>query len=69
MDMSKVSSEELFEVALGTGAHGIFEPLVVPGEALHQVFAQALVGPAPKLGAAVAANAEADGEGRSAGSV
>ena len=40
----------------------ILQPLVVHGEALHQVLGQARRGPLAELGAAVAADAVADGE-------
>jgi hypothetical protein len=41
-----------------------YEPLLVHGEALHQVLREARCRPLPELRAAVAADAEADGEDR-----
>ena len=42
----------------------VLQPLVVHGEALHQVLGEVCRGPLPELRAPVATDAEADGEDR-----
>jgi hypothetical protein len=42
----------------------VLQPLVVHGEALHQVLGEVRRGPLPELRAPMAANPEADGEDR-----
>ena len=59
--------QQLVEVILLPLARRILQPLVVHGEALHQVLAQARRGPLAELRAAVAAHAVADGEDGVAG--
>jgi hypothetical protein len=54
--------EQLVEVVGVAGTGRVLEPLVVHCEALDQVFGEARGGPLAELGAAVAADAEADGE-------
>ena len=54
--------EELVEVVALAPSRRVLEPLVVHGEALHQVLAQTLRGPLSELRASVAADAVADGE-------
>ncbi len=54
--------EEFVEVVGLAFAGGIFEAFVVHDEALHQVFGEAGGGPLAELGAAMAADAVADGE-------
>ena len=54
--------QQFIEVIGDTERGRVLEPLVVHGEALAEVFLQPGHGPLPELGAALAADAEADGE-------
>ena len=54
--------QQLVEVILLPLARRVLQPLVVHGEALHQILAQARRGPLAELRAAMAAHAVADGE-------
>jgi hypothetical protein len=56
--------EQLVEVVAMTWSGRILEPLVVHGEALHQVLAEQCRRPLPELRASVASDAEADSEDR-----
>jgi len=56
--------EQLVEVVDLTTAGRVHQPLVVHGEPLHQVFAQARRGPLPELSATVAAYAIPHGQDR-----
>ena len=54
--------EQFVEIVWHAGAGRVFQAFVVENEALEQVFLQPRSGPLAELGAAMGADAEADGE-------